>query len=141
MTDAERAEIESAVTEALQTWAAGGSALDPVQTLSIMDPQVNFVDFYNVYQGHAELLEWTTSLFSNYQEWEGALDEATIQVISPDVALVFAQFTVTRRNNAGRLQATNPFIFMTGRFDLREDGWKMTHGHLSGSMGWVEEEG
>ncbi len=139
MTDAERAEIEAAVTESLQVWVDGASALDAAQATSVMDPQVDFVDFYNLSQGRAELLEWTTSLLSNYQSWEGALDQVTVEVMSPEIALFFAQVTITRRNQAGRLQATDPFIYFTGRFDLKEGEWKMIHGHLSGSMSWVEE--
>ena len=43
-----------------------------------------------------------------------------------------------RRFVDGRLQETNPLVWLTGRSDLTDAGWKVTHMHLSGAIQIVE---
>ena len=141
MTDTERSEIEAAVTEALQTFIEGGNALDATLATSMYDTEANFVDFGTHYQGQAASRESLERLFSQFQTWEAAWDKLDVEVVRPDLALFFGQFTMSRRYVDGRLQETDPFILATGRFELTEAGWKLTHSHLSGAMQMVENEG
>ena len=141
MTDAERAEIEAAVTAELQTFIESSNALDATLATSMYDTEASFVDFGNLYQGHAAIQEHLEGLFSQFQTWESAWDELDVEAVRPDLALFFGQFTMSRRYVDDRLQETNPFIWVTGRFALTEAGWKLTHAHLSGAMQILENEG
>ena len=138
MTDEERAEIEAAVAAELQVFIQSGNGLDGALAASMYDTEASFVDFGALYQGQAAIQEHLESLFSNFQTWESAWDELEVEAVRPDLALFFGQFTMSRRNVDGRLQETNPLIWYTGRSDLTEAGWKVTHGHLSGAMHFVE---
>ncbi len=138
MTDTERSAIEAAVTAELQAFIEGANALDGALQASVYDPEASLVDVNALYQGHAAIQEHLEGLFSNFQTWEAAWDELNVDAVRPDLALFFAQVTISRRLVDGRLQETNPFVWLTGRSDLTEAGWKVTHMHLSGGIRTVE---
>ena len=138
MTEAERAEIEAAVTAELQVFIESGNGLDGALAASMYDTEASFVDFGALYQGQTAIQEHLERLFSNYQTWESAWDELNVEAVRPDLALFFGQFTLSRRYVDGRLQETNPLVWLTGRSDLTEAGWKVTHMHLSGTIQIVE---
>jgi ketosteroid isomerase-like protein len=138
MTDTERSAIEAAVTAELQAFIEGGNARDAALQTSMFDPEASFVDANALYQGHAAIQEYLEGFFSNFQTWEAAWDELNVDAVRPDLALFFAQVTISRRLVDGRLQETNPFVWLTGRSDLTEAGWKVTHMHLSGGIRTVQ---
>ncbi len=140
MTDAERSEIEAAVTEGLETWLEGANTLDAALGTSMVDPEADFVDFGTHYQNRADLREGWAGSFSRFQSWDSAWDDVQIDVIRTDLALFFGRFTLSRRYLDGRLQESSPYIWITGRFELSETGWKLTHGHLSGAVRIVEDD-
>ncbi len=139
VTDAERSQVEAAVTEALEIWMEGLNAQDATLATSMADPEANFVDFGMHYQNQAELREGLARLVARFQSWDSAWDDVQVDVIRPDLALFFGQFTMSRRSLDGRLQEADPYIFVTGRFELRQSEWKLTHAQLSGALRFVEE--
>lgn len=140
MTDAERSQIEAAVTRGLETWLEGVNNGDATLATSMADPEVDFVDFGTHYKNQAEMREGLGRLLARFQSWDSAWDDVQIDVIRPDLALFFAQFTMSRRYLDGRLQETDPYIFVTGKFELRGSEWKLTHAQLSGALSIVEED-
>lgn len=140
MTDAERSQIEAAVTEGLKTWIEGLNTRDGTLAASIADPEADFVDFGTHYKNQADLREHLERLVAMFQSWDSAWDDVQVDVIRPDLALFFGQFTMSRRFLDGRLQEADPYIFVTGKFELRESGWKLTHAQLSGALSVVEED-
>ncbi len=140
MTDAERSQIEAAVTEGLETWMDGLNTRDGTLATSMVDPEADFVDFGTHYKNQAELREGLERLVALFQSWDSAWDDVQVDVIRPDLALFFGQFTMSRRFLDGRLQEADPYIFVTGKFELRESGWKLTHAQLSGALSVVEED-
>ncbi len=132
------AKLEAAVTAELQAFIEGANALDAALQTSMYDPEASLVDVNALYQGHAAIQEHLEGLFSRFQTWESAWDDLNVEAVRPDLALFFAQFTMSRRFVDGRLQETNPFVWLTGRSELTEAGWKVTHMHLSGAIRIVE---
>ena len=140
MTDAERSQIEAAVTEGLETWIEGLNIRDATVATSMVDPEADFVDFGTHYKNQAELREGLERLVALFQSWDSAWDDVQVDVIRPDLALFFGQFTMSRRFLDGRLQEADPYIFVTGKFELKESGWKLTHAQLSGALSVVGED-
>lgn len=141
LTDGERAEIQADVRSALDTFVAGGNALDVDMVMSLAAPDIEVVDFAQHFRGTDAVRAGWSDLFDNFQSWEAAWDDLRIDVAGPDLALFTGQFTLSRRFHDGRLQESNPYIYFSGRFQLGANGWMLTFGHLSGSVRIVEGSG
>ncbi len=139
MTGAERSQIEVAVSDGLKTFLEGLNTRDGTLAVSIADPEIDFVDFGRHYQNQADLRVALERLLAEFQSWDSVWDDIQVDVVRPDLALFFGQFTMSRRFLDGRLQESDPYIFVTGKFELTEAGWKLTHAHLSGANSIVEE--
>ncbi len=139
MTDAERGEIRSAVERQVQVIAEGASQMDADLQISVMAPDVTFVDFTTHYSGTGAIREGWTELFSAFETFEFEWTEIGVQVLSRDWALAEAQGTVQRRFVDGRFQETNPYLFMKAVFHLIDVDWKLTRGHVSGSVRTVDD--
>ena len=138
MTDVDRAAIRSAVEEQVQVLAQGASQMSADVQISVMAPDVQFVDFMNDYSGTDALREGWTDLFSQFQSFEFVWGDVDVQVLSESWAMAVARGTVRRQFVDGRFQETNPYIFLTALLQLQDGEWRITRGHFSGSVRILE---
>ena len=134
MTEVDRSAIRSAVEQQVRVIAEGASQMNTEVQVSVMAPDVRFIDFMDDYSGTDALLEGWTDLFSRFQSFEFEWGEIDVQVLSASWAAAVARGTVRRQSVDGQFQETNPYIFMTALFQLQDGEWRLTHGQFSGSL-------
>lgn len=141
MTDADRSQIVQSIEAQADAWMAIPPGLDAAPLAALVTEDVEVVDFAYHYVGVEAYLEGAQTLFSNFQAWTNAWDETSVEVLSPDAAVLTGRFTVRRQRTDGRWQESSPYIYMTAIFRLVGEEWKITRGHLSGSLRTVEDAG
>ena len=134
LTDAEQATIRSAVERQVHVFTEGASQLDADLQMSMMAADVEFIDFGRLLSGVDEATEYIRELFANYQTFEFRWDDVEVDVLSRHSALAKARGTLRRQHVDGRIQESNGAMFFTGLLRELDGEWKLTRGHLSGSI-------
>jgi hypothetical protein len=131
MTEAEIAQIEAEVRDAMEVALDGWRELNLEKAMSFFHPTATSWALPETPRTYSEIRGWTADWIENLESWEGNIVEMTVRVLSRDAAAFQAQYGCTITPKEGPIMHHPGNAVWTGIMERTDNGWKSTLGGLS----------
>jgi ketosteroid isomerase-like protein len=140
MTEADRAQIEAEVMEAMDIFSDGFREMDMEKVASVAHPDLLAYPFVGQVLNWTEFREALLAWAEGKESWAAHWVDTNVRVISPDLAVFSATTVDTVWFSDGRVihYPSNATAFL---FERTPDGWKFSMGGPSNSAPQPVEEG
>ena len=136
MTEAEIAQIEAEVLEAMEGVFEGWRELDLEKAIAPFHPTATSWALPYAPQTYSEIREWTANWLEDLESWEGTILNVTVRVLSRDAAAFQMGYECTITPKDGPVMHYPGNAVWTGVMERTDSGWKTTLG--GGSFGPYE---